>query len=171
MGFGGDDWECEACHVEWLSLAAPVARLGFEESDDGGATEAAVAVVEVVGSEFVPIAFDQQFAAVGAVGALPWRVVDVSDVGVLQAGFECDVSSGDQCFVGCAGSVQHAEVGMECGEVDRDAVADVFENPVAHPFQFVGAVVFVGDQQVGDFEPDVGFVFEPDEGVEDGLEL
>ena len=47
----------------------------------------------------------------------------------------------------------------------------MFKDPVAHLLQFVRPVVLVGDQQVGDLEPDIGFVLEPGERVEDGLEV
>jgi hypothetical protein len=63
------------------------------------------------------------------------------------------------------------EIGMEGGEVERDVGAEMLENPFAELAGFGGIVVEGGDDEIGELKPDVGFVFEPGEHVEDGLEM
>ncbi len=61
----------------------------------------------------------------------------------------------------------HFEVGVEGGEVEGEVVAAGFENPVDHAFEFFVGIVAGGDDEVGEFDPDVGFVVEIRYSVED----
>ena len=74
----------------------------------------------------------------GAVGAVVVRIVHVADVDVLDALRPGDVVGRQQRFERRGRVVEHAEVGMEGGEVQRHLVADVLEQPVAHAADFVG---------------------------------
>ena len=53
----------------------------------------------------------------------------------------------------------------------RHGIAEVANDPLAKPLGFIGIVVFAGDHQVGDLEPNVRFVFEPIERSEHRIEM
>ena len=49
--------------------------------------------------------------------------------------------------------------------------ANGLKNPVAHPAELIRAVVRVGNYQVCDFEPDIAFMFQPMQSIQDRLEF
>lgn len=106
-----------------------------------------------------------------AVGGLVFGVVDIAEVGVVDASVEGYLSCMKECVVWGSWGVLHFVIGVEGGEVEGDIWAEVIDDPVTEGAQFVGGIVFAGDQECGDLEPDVGLVLEVDECVQDGLEL
>ena len=97
--------------------------------------------------------------------------VDVSFIDIMQSGFERDGARGVQCFGRRTRLVLQLEVGMERGEVQRHVRAQIFKDPVSQLAEFVGAVIQRGDDQIRNFEPDVGFILQPFQGVENRLQM
>ena len=60
---------------------------------------------------------------------------------------------------------------MKSREVQWNLGAQVFCNPKGHIFDFRHGVVLPRDQQVGQFEPDIGFFFQVDQCFEDGIKV
>jgi len=53
--------------------------------------------------------------------------------------------------------------------MQRDIGADFFQDPVTHLLEFAVIIVRLWNDQIRDFEPDVCFLFQPLEGIEDRL--
>jgi len=143
----------------------------LEAAGDRAAAVPATVAPEMIGPEGIPVALDDQLAAVRAVGALVRLVVDVADVDVLQPLVPGRDVGPQERLVGRRRHVEHAEVGVERREVQRHLIADVPEDPAAHPADILRVVVVAGDDEVRDLEPDVRLLPEPLEGVEHRLEV
>ena len=61
--------------------------------------------------------------------------------------------------------------GLGLGAFFAGRYADRIKHPVAQSLQFIGTVVCVRNDQIGDLEPDVRFVFEVLKRLEHGLEV
>ena len=118
---------------------------------------AASACVQSPAAEFIPVAPDQQRAAGVAVGAAAGGVVHVAGIDVAQAVAIAIARARVSVAGGVGGVVAHAPVGMEGGEMQRHVAAEFGGDPAAQRADFRVAVVLAGDQQRGDFQPDVGF--------------
>ena len=125
----------------------------------------------MIDTQIVPVPCDQQASAVRAVRALVFRVVDVARVGVLDALAQRDLAGGEQRLDGRPRLVLHPEIRVERAEVQRDFRADGVQHPIAHLAEFVRRIVFAGDDQIGDLEPDVGLVLQPAQRVQHGLQV
>ena len=91
----------------------------------GAAGVAAAVGGQVPVAQDVPVAFDQQLAAAGAPGAAAVAVVDVAGVGVAEAVGRRDRAGAGQSRRRRVRLVEHAEIGMERREVQRDVGAEV----------------------------------------------
>lgn len=60
---------------------------------------------------------------------------------------------------------------MKRCEVYGNIDSKMFGDPIAHTTQFILRVVGVRNEQIGELEPNLGFMFEIDEGVEHGLKM
>ena len=67
--------------------------------------------------------------------------------------------------------VGHLEVGMEGGQVKRDIRAQMGEKPVAEPVYFFFRVVLTGNEEGSYFYPNLCFLLEPSQGVENRPEV
>ena len=120
--------------------------------------------------EFVPVATDQHRATHVTIGGLSFRIVDVSSVHVTNTRLGRDASRPSERFRGRWRSVHHLPIRMECREMQRHVGAEAIHNPGTLRFNFGRRVVLTGNEQGGDFEPNVGFVFEVFERLKYGCE-
>jgi len=163
--------------VDGLSFGAPVSGRwaeGFSVVEAGDGGEAVVALahrVDVPVAEDIPVSADEGLVADVAVGAGALLVVDVAGIDVAESLFDSDSSGADECFWRGRREVSHFPVGMEGGEMERDIGSEVFSDPFGHLMEFFVGIVFGGDDQVGYFKPDIGFVLQVFQGVEDLVEL
>jgi len=118
----------------------------------------------------VPGAPDQEFVAVGAVG-VGGVGVDVAFIDVAEASFAGDLAGAMKSFGRRGRLVLEFEIGMKCGEVQRNIRAQIGENPVGEFASFGGIIVERGDHEIGDLKPDVGFLLEPFQSFEHGREM
>src|SRR6267142_4289127 len=125
---------------------------------------------EAVVGYIVPRALDKQCAAAWTIGVRA-IAVDIAFVYVMKAGISRDLPGAMQRFRGRFWFVAEREVGMEGGEVQRDVGAEVGEDPIGEFARLGGIIVQGGNHQVGDFEPDIGLVFEPLQRFENGLQM
>ena len=96
---------------------------------------------------------------------------DVAFVDEVEADFASNFAGAVERARRSGGLVAELEIGMEGGEVERNVGAKMGEDPFGELAGFGGIVVEGGNDEIGDFEPDMGFVLEPGEHVEDGLEM
>jgi hypothetical protein len=125
---------------------------------------------EMVFENVVPGTADEKFVAVGAVG-VGGTAVDIAFVDVAKAGFEGNLASAVKRFGWSGRLVLQLKIRMECGEVEGDIRAKMGEDPVSEFASFGGIIVECGNHEIGNFEPDVGFVFQPEQGVENRLKM
>jgi len=130
----------------------------------------AVPCPEVVGEDIVPGAADEEGVAGGAIGVGGFGE-DVAFVDEVEADFAGDFAGAVEGAWRSGRLVAELEIGMEGGEVEGDVGAKMGEDPFGELAGFGGIVVEGGNDEIGDLEPDTGFVFEPGEHVEDGLEM
>lgn len=119
----------------------------------------------------MPGAPNQRKSAARTVGCLPLIVKDVPHVAVFDARAHCDLARPPQCRGGGSRLIRHLEIGMEGGEVQGNTVPEILQDPVAHQLGLLRRVVFPGDHEIGNFEPDIGLVLEPLQGIEDRVEM
>ena len=124
----------------------------------------------MVFEDVVPGTADEEFVAVGAVG-VGGTGVDVAFVDVVKAGFESNLARAVESFGRSGWLVLQLKIRMECGEVEGDIRAKMGEDPVGEFASFGGIVIERGNHEIGDLEPDVGFIFEPSERVENRLKM
>src|SRR5712671_816958 len=137
---------------------------------DCGAALRARSMPEAVVGYIVPRTTDKQCATVGATGVRA-IAVNVSFVYVMEAGIFRDLSGAVQRFRRSSRFVAELEVGMEGGEVQRDVGAEVGEDPIGEFARLGGIIVQGRNHQISDLEPDIGFVLEPLQRFEHGLEM
>ncbi len=130
----------------------------------------AVPFPEMVFEDIVPGAADEECVAggtesVGGVGE------NVAFVDVVEANFASDGTGAVESGGRSGRLVAELEIGMKCGEVERNVGAEMGEDPFGELASFGGIVVKGGNHEIGDFEPDGGFVFEPLESLQDGFEV
>ena len=118
----------------------------------------------------MPGAANEQRAAGGAV-RVGGFAENISLIDKVQAGFERNLAGAVERFRRSAGLIAQFEVRMERGEVQRDVGAEMVEDPVGEPPRLAGVVVERGNDEVGDLEPDGCFALEPEERIENGLEV
>ncbi len=95
----------------------------------------------------------------------------VTGVRIADAVLHGDVSCPRESLRRCVRFVEHAKVGMKGGEVHRDVGAEVFDDPLCHLLKFLVRVVFTGNEQRRKFEPDVRFLLEINQRIENGLQI
>ena len=115
------------------------------------------AVAHVVAQDVVPGAANDGALAARA-DSVPAFRPDVPFVNKFQPHFKGDGASAVQRVRRRRRLVLELEIRMEGGEVHRDIVAEVLQHPVAELAELAVAVVQRGNDEVGDLEPDVGFV-------------
>jgi hypothetical protein len=147
----------------------PHSKLGPAAGDDGGAV-GAVPCPEAIFEDIVPGTADEEFATVGAVGMGGFRK-NIAFVDVVKTNFESNFSRTMQSLRRSGGLILQLEIGMKSGEVQGDLWTQIGEDPLGEFAGFCRIVVEGRDHEVGELEPDVGFVFEPEEGVQHGLEV
>jgi len=130
----------------------------------------AVPCPEVIGEDIVPGAADEEGVAVGAIGVSSFGE-DVAFVDEVEADFTSNFAGAVKSARGSGRLVAELEIGMEGREVERNAGAEIGEDPFGELASFDGIVVERGDDEIGELKPDMGFVFEPGEHVENGLEM
>ena len=130
----------------------------------------AIPCPEVIGEDIVPGAADEQGVAGGAVGVGGFGE-DVAFVDEVEADFAGDFAGAVERAWRSGRLVTELEIGMEGGEVEGDIGAEIGEDPFGELASFVAVVVERGDDEIGELNPDTGFVFEPSEHVEDGLQM
>jgi hypothetical protein len=140
------------------------------EAGDEGVAVGAMPCPEVIGEDIVPGAADEEGVARGAVGVGGFGE-DVAFVDEMEADLTGDFAGAMEGARRSGRLVAELEIGMEGGEVERNAGAEMREDPFGELASFGGIVVERGNDEIGELEPDVGFVFEPGEHVEDGLEM
>jgi len=130
----------------------------------------AIPCPEMVGEDVVPGAANQEGVALGAVGVGGFGE-DVAFVDEVKADFAGDFTGTVKRVRRSRRLVAELEIGMEGGEVERNVGAEMREDPLGELASFVGIVVKRGDDEIGQLKPDSGFIFEPGEHVEDGLQM
>src|SRR5271157_5130870 len=120
----------------------------------------AMPCLEVIGDDIVPGATDQEGIAGGAIGVGGFGE-NVAFVDEVEADFASDFASAVKSARRSGGLVAELEIGMEGGEVERDAGAEMREDPLGELASFGGIVVERGDDEIGELKPDMGFVLEP----------
>ena len=130
----------------------------------------AIPCPEVIGEDIVPGAADEEGVAGGAIGVGSFGE-DVAFVDEVKADFAGDFAGTVERVRRSRGFIAELEIGMEGGEVERNAGAEMREDPFGELAGFGGIVVERGDDEIGELEPDAGFVLEPGEHVEDGLQV
>ena len=133
-------------------------------------TTGTVPCPEVVLTNGVPVAADEQFAAIRAkrVGGFG---MDVAFVDEMQPGVERNAAGAMESFGRSGRLVLKFEIGMEGGEMKRNVGAKMGEDPVGKAARLVRIVIERRNHEVGDFDPDAGFLFKPKQSIEDGLQV
>jgi hypothetical protein len=129
-----------------------------------------VTVLEAIDENIVPGAANQHGVALRA-GGVRAVAEDIAFIDVMQAGFERDFAGAVQSFRRSGRLVHELEIGMERGEVQRHIRAEMREDPFGELAGFGGIVIERGNHEIGEFKPHGGFIFEPLEGFENGLEM
>lgn len=106
-----------------------------------------------------------------AVRAVVHRIVHVAYVDVFQTLAPRNVVSLQQGFDRSLRPVSHAKIGMKGREVHGDFVMEMGQDPIAQFAQFLWRVVFLRNNQVRDFEPNVRLLIQPLERVEYRLQM
>lgn len=137
---------------------------------DGEMAAGTIAFAEMIFEDVVPGAAEEQGVARGTKGVGGVRE-NVAFVDVVQADFASDGTGAMEGGGRSSRLVAKFEIGMESGEVERDVGAEMREDPFGELASFCGIVVESGNHEIGEFEPHGGFVLEPLESLEDGLEV
>ncbi len=109
--------------------------------------------------------------ALVTIRALPRNVVRVADVNILQSSLLGDIVCQAKCGWIRATAILHAKVRMKGSEVYWNVIAERVENPVAHFAQLARIVVGIRDDQVRDFEPNIGLTLQVNQRVENRLQM
>src|SRR5215469_15915731 len=153
------DWR--ASHSYGLTTGAPSSVNGLEHAGTARAAFNACAISgKIPRREFVTVATDQHRTTHMAVGGLAPGIVNVSSVHVANARLRRDASRPSERLRGRRRRVQHLPIRVECREVQRHVGAEAIDNPGTLRFDFGRRVVLTGNEQGGNFEPDVRSVFE-----------
>jgi len=118
----------------------------------------------------VPGATHEEFAAIGAIGVGGLRV-NIAFVDMVKTSRKSDFPRAMERLRWSAGLILQLKIGMECGEVQGDVGPEMRQDPSGELVRFRWIIVKSGDHEVGDFEPDIGFVLQPSESVENGLQV
>lgn len=161
----------ELVYADGESFSAPCSGLLVKVSSDGSVTMLASVLEHLVVSDGVPVAFDDALLAGWAVCRSAIGIVDIAGVDVMESIGFGDVSCALECGRRGAWFVIHFEIGMKGCEVQGDRGAEMCVDPFCEGMEFGVGVIFAGDQECGQFDPDVGFLFEVEECVEDGVEV
>ena len=108
--------------------------------------------------------------AAGADGVPAFRP-DVSYVNEFQSHLKSDGAGAVQRIRRRRRFVLELEIGVKCGEVQRDIVAKVLQHPVAELAELAVVVVERGNDEIGDLEPDVGLVPQPFQRIQHRLQV
>src|SRR6185369_16571881 len=101
----------------------------LKQAGNHGRAFCAAVAVELIPSQLIPVALNEQRAALGTVRALSGDVVDVADVGELDAGRERLFAGTVERFGRRSRLVLHAEVGMKRGEMHGDVRPEFADDP------------------------------------------
>ena len=110
--------------------------------------------------DIVPGAPNKNSAAAGTIRVRRFAV-DIALVDVMQPRIESNSPRGVERFRRRPGLVLQLEVGMKRGEMQWNIRAEMFEHPFGKPPNFARIIVQRGDDEIGDFEPDVRLLLEP----------
>src|SRR5215469_4491544 len=150
-----------ASHSYQMTTGAPSSVNGLEHAGTACAAFNAGAISgKIPRREFVTVTTDQHRTTHMAVGGLAPGIVNVSSVHVANTCFRRDPSRPSERLWGRWRRVQHLPIRVECREVQRHVGAKAIVNPGTLRFDFGRRVVLTGNEQGGDFEPDVRFVLE-----------
>jgi len=95
----------------------------------------------------------------------------VSRINVVQSFRARDLAGTGKSRRGRVRFVEHFEIGMERCEMPRHIEPEIFCEPFRRAMQLCVAVILTGDQQCRDFEPNIRFVSQIFQRVEDRLDL
>ncbi len=118
----------------------------------------------------VPGAADEELVAVGAVGVGGFGV-DVALVNVVEPDLAGDLTRAVKRLRRSGRLVLELEVRVKRGEMERNVGAKIGKDPFGELAGFGGVIVESGNHEVGDLKPDGGFIFQPLQGVQNGLEV
>src|SRR5918996_180130 len=125
---------------------------------------------EAVLEDLVPVAADEHRPAPRARGRIALWVVNVAGVDVPQSGGQRDPSRAAKGFPRRARNLEHLEVGMESGEVDRNIDAEIVRHPLRQLGHLLLGVVVTRNEERGDLRPDLRLVHQIFQGVEHRLQ-
>ena len=161
LGIRGIEPLSAASHPHGVTTGAPSSVNGFEHAGTACAAFNTCAISgEIPRGEFVTVATDEHHTAHMAVGGLAPGIVNVSSVHVANTRIRRDASRSSERLRGCWRCVHHPPIRVECREVQRHVGTEAIDNPGTLRFDFSPRIVLTGNEQGGDFEPDVRFVFE-----------
>ena len=147
--------------------SAPLSRLALEPARaPRPAAGAKASVAQVPDAKLVPVAPNQLGAALVAGRGIAFAIMDVAGVGVAHPVALGDLPGPSECRGWRVRSVQHLEVRVKSGEMERHVRTQVLHDPTGHLVDLLLGVVLAGDDQVGDLEPDVGFLLQVNQGVQ-----
>src|SRR5262245_33113505 len=124
-------------------LATGSPPTGTRRETPGNACTASVAsaVRDVPLAKAIPIALDDAGAATGTVGALPFGVVRIPSVDVVQTSPPSPVAGTTQRLGRRRRRVEHLEVGVKGREMQRHVRAEVLDEPVAQATELLVGIV------------------------------
>ena len=128
---------------------------------------AAARFIQSPPAQLIPIAFYEFITALVAPRGIGLWMMHISTVHVTQPLAMGDVSRPQQGVDRGAGFVQHLPVGMEGREVQWHVNAQAFRYPLSHGMQLLVRVIFIRNQERGDFHPHAGFTNQVDQGLLD----
>src|SRR5260370_40975056 len=105
----------------------------------------------------MPRAADQGGSTLGTRGVGSLRK-NIALVDVAQPHFASDGAGAMQRFGRRARLILQFEIGMKGGEVQGNVGPEMFENPFREAARLTRVIVERRDHEVGDLEPDIGFV-------------
>ena len=149
-----------------LASSVPVARRRIETPGDRRVAVLATTVAYGVNAQRIAGPLDDRLPTLRTVRALVGPVGDVARIDVPHAGTPGRFVGHDQRVGRRGTAIGQLEVGMERREMDRHVGPHLLDDPCTHPLDLIGRVVFLGNQQVGNFHPGVGMMGQPAERVE-----
>jgi len=144
--------------VSWSWIKVPGA--GFE------AVAAAPLWIQVPVTQDIPVPSDQDLSAGMTVGARSLPVMDVAQIDMVDSVGLGNLPGTFEGRVGGTFHTGHFPVRMKRTEMQRNIRTQPFHHPTAQLFQFTAGIVVSRNEQGGQFEPDLGFMFEVFQGFQ-----
>ena len=135
-----------------------------------GTAQTAQITKDLIFPKLIPISLDQKGGTGPTVRRTVRNIMHVANKGVPKTGSFGYLMRLEQGLMRCWRPIHHPKIWMERGEMDWDVWAKLLEDPVAHPSELFRRVVAIGNDEIGDFEPNIRFVFQVTKRIENGFQ-